>query len=489
MTSSLDSIKQARIGKLEDIKKKGINPYPARVARTHFCQEILANFDELVRAGKNVTLSGRLMAIRRHGGSTFANIEDISGNLQIYFKRDEVGKKEYDCFQENFDVGDFAEVTGSLFLTSKKEKTLLVKKYKILCKSLLPLPEKWHGLKDVEERFRKRYMDLIMNREIRHKFLVRSQLIKIIRDFLDAKCFIEVETPILQTIPGGALARPFKTHHNALDMDLYLRIAPELFLKRLLVGGFEKIYEIGRCFRNEGIDAAHNPDFTMLEFYWAYADYRDLMKMTEELFDYLLGRLGIDKKNFSYQNTKIDFTTPWPVKDYSELIKDNCQLDIDKADEKTLKQKAKDLRLGTSENASRRELIDEIYKKVCRPKIIQPTFVINYPIEMVPLAKCMEDNPKKAARFQLFIAGMEIVNAFSELNDPIEQDKRFQEQAQERQEGSEEALRYDKDFIEALEHGMPPAAGFGMGIDRLTSVLTDSHSLREILLFPLMKVK
>lgn len=486
---SLNSIRQARIDKLENIKKRGINPYPAKVARTHFCQEVIAKFNELAQANESIILSGRLMAIRKHGGSTFANIEDVSGSLQIYLKRDEVGKKDYDYFQDDLDIGDFIEVEGNLFLTSKEEKTLLVKKYKIICKSLLPLPEKWHGLKDVEERFRKRYVDLIMNRDARHKFLMRSQLIKIVRDFLDKKCFIEVETPILQTIPGGALARPFKTHHNALDMDLYLRVAPELFLKRLLVGGFERVYEIGRCFRNEGIDAAHNPDFTMLEFYWAYADYNDLMKMTEELFNQLLDNLGINKKDFNYQNIKIDFTTPWPVKDYSELIEDNCQLDIGKADEKALRQKAKDLKLTIEENASRRELIDEIYKKACRPKIIQPTFVVNYPIEMVPLAKCLENNSKKAARFQLLIAGMEIVNAFSELNDPIEQDERFKKQAKEGREGNEEALRYDKDFIEALEYGMPPAAGFGMGIDRLASVLTDSRSLREIILFPLMKVK
>ncbi len=460
--SSIQSIRQARLKKLENLRQKGLNPYPAQVNRTHTLEEVIDDFKQLMAKGKEEILVGRLRTIREHGGSTFAHLEDGSAKLQIYFKRDELGEKKYKFFQDNFDMGDFIEARGTFFLTKKGEKTLLVKDYRILSKSLSALPEKWHGLKDIEERFRKRYLDLVMNKKVKDKFLARSQIINLVREFLEKRSFVEVETPVLQTIPGGALARPFKTHHHALDLDLYLRIAPELYLKRLLIGGLEKVYEIGRCFRNEGLDATHNPDFTMLEFYWAYADYQDLMKLTEEMLDYILTNHKLQSTNpkqntkhkaqtINYQGKEIDFKRPW--------------------------QRIEFLKLGKNE-----EEVKEAFKK-----LIQPTFIVHHPIEASPLAKQLDEDPTKAARFQLVVGGLEIVNAFSELNDPLEQDKRFKEQEKIRQKGDEEAQRHDKDFIEALEYGLPPAAGFGLGLDRLVALLTDSHSLREVILFPLMR--
>lgn len=442
-------IRKTRLKKLATLRKQG-NPYPAKGLRTHSCQQTQENFEKLAQDKTEIILNGRLRSIRGHGGSTFSHLEDTTSQCQLYFKKDKLGEKKYQFFVDNFDIGDFAEVKGTLFLTKKGEKTLEVEDYRMLAKSLLPLPEQWYGLKDVEERFRKRYLDLIMNKDVRDKFKARSQIIKSIRKFLEKQGFIEVETPILQNIYGGALAQPFKTHLNALDIDLYLRIAPELYLKRLLIGGFEKVYEIGRCFRNEGLDSQHNPDFTMLEFYWAYADYQDLMNLTEEMFEQIV-------KNSQFkplaQEQSIDFKRPFKKIEFLELGKN-----------------------------------DEEVKKSIK-KIIQPTFIINHPTAISPLAKQLEDDVKKVARFQLVAGGIELANAFSELNDPLEQAKRFEEQNKAKAKGDKEAQPYDQDFIEALEYGMPPAAGFGLGIDRLVALLTNAHSLREIILFPTMKPK
>jgi len=448
----LANIRKTRLKKLEAIKKAGINPYPVRTKKTHSIEEALVNFGRISRAKTKLSLVGRIRSIREHGGSTFLHFEDGSGALQAYLKQDRIGEKNYKFFLNNFDVGDFIEVVGTLFKTKKGEKTIEVSELKILAKSLLPLPEKWHGLKDVEERFRKRYLDLIMNPEVRDKFIMRSKIIETLRSILLKEGFLEVETPVLQPIPGGALAKPFKTHLNALRMDLYLRVAPELYLKRLLVGGFEKVCEFGRSFRNEGMDASHNPDFTMLEFYWAYQDKDRLMKFTERMMTDLLKKT---KKTLqiTYQGQKINFKTPWRTIKFKDLIKD-------------VKEKGGGL--------------DEKFKVACR-KLVQPTFVVDHPIEMSSLNKSKEDDLRCADRFQLVVGGVELINAYSELNNPIEQEKRFKSKMSQD--------RMDKDFIEALEYGMPPAAGWGLGIDRLVAILTDSHSLREVILFPTMRPK
>jgi len=385
-------------------------------------------------------------------------------------------------------LGDFIEIRGILFKTKRGEKTIEAADFHMLAKSLLPLPEKWHGLKDVEERFRKRYLDLIFNEDVKKKFETRSLIIKFLREFLEEKGFLAVETPILQPVYGGARAKPFKTHLNAMNMDLYLRIAPELYLKRLLIGGFEKVYEIGKCFRNEGVDRSHNPDFTMLEFYWAYADYKDLMKLTEQMFAYVLKKV-FGKLEIEYEGKKINFKPPWKRVEFFQFFKKTTKIDLEEINRTALVKEAKKLGLVIEKNLPKIEIIDEIFKKVCRPKIIEPTFLIHYPVGFQPLAKALERDSSKLANFQLIAAGVELLNAFSELNDPMEQKRRFEEQEKFFKQGFEEAQRKDKDFLEAMEYGMPPTAGFGMGIDRLVVLLTDSHALREVILFPTMKSK
>lgn len=447
----IENIRGNRLKKLQEIKKAGINPYPIKTGRTHTIEAVLADFAKLSTAKTKITLVGRIRSIREQGALTFLHFEDGTGKIQALLKKDGLGEKNYQFFLDNFDVGDFVEVDGILFETKRGEKTIEASDFKILTKTLLPLPEKWHGLQDVEERFRKRYLDLVMNEEVRDKFKIRSEIISEIRQLLGSQGFMEVETPILQPIPGGALAKPFKTHLNALKMDLYLRVAPELYLKRLLVGGFDKIFEIGRCFRNEGMDAYHNPDFTMLELYWAYQDRDGLMKFIEETVSNLVKKIKGSSKT-TYQGQEIDFKTPWPRVKFQDLVK---------------KTKGKDL--------------DELFKAACR-KIVQPTFVIDHPLEMTLLAKAKENDSEKADRFQTVIGGVEIINGFSELNDPQVQAKMFEK-------ADIELERKDKDFLEALEYGMPPAAGLGVGIDRLVALLTDSHSLREVILFPTMRPK
>lgn len=477
---SLTKIKNDRLKKVASLEKTGIDLYPAEVDRTHTCREAVDNFESLKE--KNISLVGRLLAMRGHGGSSFADIEDGAQKIQIFLKKDVLGDKNYSLFTDNFDLGDFIQVSGQLFLTKAGEKTLEVKEYKLLSKSILPLPEKWHGLQDVEERFRKRYLDLLMNKEIKERFIMRSRIIRDLRVFLEKEEFIEVETPILQNLPGGAMAQPFKTHLNALNLDLYLRVSPELYLKRLLVGGLEKVYEIGRCFRNEGMDFSHNPDFTMLEFYWAYADYNDLMQLTERMFDFLVPQMEIE-----YDGKKINFGGPWRKVSMEELIEEHCHFEVSGVSDEQLKKEARNYGLKIAAKMPRFKIIDEIYKKICRPHLIQPTFVINHPIEMCPLAKKLKDDSTRAARFQLVVGGLELVNAYSELNDPIDQEKRMKEQEAHRQSGETEAHRYDEDFVEALGYGMPPAAGWGMGIDRLMLLLTNSHAVKEVILFPTMR--
>ncbi len=486
--SIIDEIRKNRIKKLEAIKKALINPYPEKSKRTHRISEALRDFNKISSSKKEIILVGRVRSLRSHGGSLFIDIEDGTGKIQAFLRKDRVGESAFEFFLDNFDIGDFIEIRGVLFKTKKGEKTIEVADYKMLAKSLLPLPEKWHGLKDIEERFRKRYLDLIFNPEVKRKFELRSKIIKEIREFLEREGFLEVETPILQPIYGGAKAKPFKTHLNALNIDLYLRISPELYLKRLLVGGFEKVYELGKCFRNEGVDRSHNPDFTMLEFYWAYSDYKELMKLTERMFENLVKKL-FGKLEIKYEGKKINFKSPWPRIEFNSLIRKYTKINLEEINLEALKKEARKLGIEPSKGSSKAEVADEIYKKSCLPKILQPTFVINHPQGAFPLAKALEKDSRKLANFQLVIASWEIVNAFSELNDPIEQRRRFEEQEKFFKEGFEEAQRMDTDFITALEYGMPPAAGFGMGIDRLVALLTDSHSLREVILFPTMRPK
>lgn len=482
--ATIDELRKIRLKKLEAIRKARINAYPAKTKRTHKIAEVLKGFAQLTRLKKEVILVGRVRSLREHGGATFLHIEDGSDKIQAYFKKDRIGESGYKFFLDNFDVGDFIEIRGILFKTKKGEKTIEAADYKMLTKSLLPLPEKWHGLKDIEERFRKRYLDLIFNPGVKKKFETRFEIIKEIREFLEKEGFLEVETPILQPIYGGAKAKPFKTYLNALDVDLYLRISPELYLKRLLVGGFEKVYEVGKCFRNEGVDRTHNPDFTMLEFYWAYADYKDLMKLTERMFETLLKKI-FGRLQIKYEDKGINFKAPWPRIEFSQILRKYTKINLEEIHPEVLKKEAK--KLGLEAKGGKVEIADEIYKKICLSKIWQPTFVINHPLGAFPLAKSLDDNPSKLANFQLVIAGWELINAFSELNDPLLQRKRFEEGEKFFKAGLKEAQRMDKNFLEALECGMPPAAGFGLGIDRLAALLTDSHSLKEVILFPTMR--
>ena len=484
--ATIQELQQVRIKKLKAIERAGFLAYPARTKRTHQIKEALNKFTTLSRLKKEIVLVGRIRSIREHGGSCFIHFEDGTGRIQAYFRKNLIGEKAYQFFLDYFDIGDFIELRGTLFKTKTGEKTIQVADFKMLSKSLLPLPEKWHGLQDIEERYRKRYLDLIFNSEIKEKFKIRFRIIKEIRNFLEKEGFLEVETPILQAIYGGAKAKPFKTHLNALDLDLYLRIAPELYLKRLLIAGFEKVYEIGRIFRNEGMDRAHNPEFTSLEMYWAYADYKDMMRFTESMISTIVKKI-FKKKEIEYQGKKINFEVPWQRIEFSQLFRKYTKIDLDEIHPLALEKKAKELGVKFEKGANKAEVADSIYKKYCRDKIWQPCFVIHHPVGSFPLAKSIDKSNSKLASFQIIIAGWELALGFSELNDPLEQEKRFKQQEESLKKGFKEAQRMDKDFIEALQYGMPPAAGFGLGIDRLVALLTNSHSLREVILFPLMR--
>ncbi len=482
----IDEIKKARLDKLEEIKKSGIDPYPSKSQRTHTAKQALDNFDDLSKSKKEVSLAGRIRTIRTHGGLTFMNLEDQSGQIQLFFKRDEIGQEKYEALKI-FDIGDFIQTEGILFATKRGEKTLNVKEYKILVKSLLPLPEKWHGLKDEEERYRKRYLDLIMNKDVKNLFLKRTEFVNNIREYLNNNGYLEVETPVLESVPGGADAEPFITHHNKLGVDFYLRISLELHLKRLLVGGFEKIYEIGRVFRNEGLSTQHLQEFTMLEFYWAYADYEDLMNFIEKFYTAVIQKT-FRTLEIEYQGQALNFKIPWPRVDYREIIIEKAGVDIDKYPAKKDMQKVlKEKGIKVDPRAGRGKLIDQLYKKLVRPKLIQPSFLVNHPLDISPLAKKQDADKTKVQRFQVLIAGAEIGNGFSELNDPIDQRERFEAQAVLRKAGDKEAQMTDEDFVRALEYGMPPTAGFGVGIDRFFMILANQESIRDTVFFPMMK--
>lgn len=473
-----------RLEKLTRLKSLGIDPYPYRYERSHSAQQIIENFDKLSSSETAVKTAGRIVSIRSHGKTLFATIEDASGRIQIYARQDDL-KEDWQFF-ELIDIGDFIGVEGIVFRTRMGEITVRTQKAAMLAKSLRPLPEKWHGLQDKELRYRHRYLDLIATPEVKNNFIKRAGVIRELRRFLDDRGFVEVETPVLQPVYGGAAARPFITHHNTLDTDLYLRIADELYLKRLIIGGFEKVYEISKDFRNEGMDRLHNPEFTMLEFYWAYADYHDLMPFIEEMFRQISMVLN-GTQILKYGEHTIDLSKPFEQRTYFGAIAEFCGHDIIDLSEGELNKLANNLGIETEGLKGRGDYFEAFFDKFVEPNLIQPTFLIDFPKELSPLAKIHRHDPRLAERFELFIAGFEVGNAFSELNDPQDQKKRMEEHAALIERGHPEAAPVDWEFINALEHGMPPTAGYGLGVDRLVMLLTDSHSIRDVILFPAMR--
>lgn len=482
--------RSVRLEKKERLQALGFAPFALEPKRTAIVSDVVASFDAWCAEAKPISLAGRLLTIRVHGGMMFADIADESGKFQIAFKQDEIGEETFSQFRDLMDPGDIVEIHGHLFLTRRGEKSLSVTSWRPLSKALLPLPEKWHGLQDIETRYRARELDLLSNPEVRERFLIRSKLVSALRRFLDETGFIEVETPMLHPIPGGANARPFVTHHHALNADFYLRIAPELYLKRLLVGGFERVYEIGRCFRNEGIDHSHNPEFTMLELYWAYTQREPFMAFLEKMMQTMI-EAALGKREVDVGGTILSFEGPFVRKTFRETILETTGLDIDTFEtEDALRAAIADagIRLDLSSCHGRSECLDELYKKTGRAAIVQPTWVVDYPAEMKPLANVSPEDPTKSACAQLVIQGAEVVNAYyHELHDPIVQRERLEAQEQLANEGSQEAQRYDHAFIEALEHGMPPASGVGIGIDRFISLITGVGILKEVILFPTLR--
>lgn len=486
--AEMNNLIKERRQKLSTLQEEGKDPFDVyKVERTHTSQQIKDNYDEL--EDKEITIAGRLMSKRVHGKAGFSDVHDRYGKMQLYIKIDNVGEeklKEY----KTFDIGDFVSITGTVFKTKTEEVTIQIKDFQLLTKSLKPLPEKFHGLKDPDLRYRQRYVDLVMNQEARETLMKRTAIIKAMREFLDNRDFIEVETPSLSPIAGGAAAKPFITHHNALDVDMYLRIAPELYLKRLIVGGFEKVYEIGKNFRNEGIDVRHNPEFTSIELYEAYSDYNDMMEITENMVAYICEKVNGTTK-VVYEETEIDFAPPWrrltmvdAVKEYADVdfneIKTNEEArELAKEKGVELKKELKDCTKG--------DILVAFFEEYAEEKLMQPTFICDYPVENSPLTKKKRGNEELTERFEGFVYGRELCNAYSELNDPIVQKERFLQQLRERELGDDEAYMMDDDFINALEIGMPPTGGMGMGIDRLVMFLTDSHSIRDVILFPTMK--
>jgi lysyl-tRNA synthetase class 2 len=479
-----DLIRQRR-EKLARLREDGRDPFQnTRFDRTHLAADIHASFDSL--EGSEARVAGRLVAQRRHGKATFADLQDASGTLQLLFRVDQLGEERYRQLGD-LDDGDIVGVEGSVCRTRTGEVTVAVAEWTLLAKALRPPPEKWHGLRDVELRYRRRYLDLMANEETRRVFEVRSRLIASIRRFLDERGFLEVETPMMQSVAGGALARPFITHHNALDIDLYLRIATELHLKRLVVGGMERVYEIGRVFRNEGVSAQHNPEYTLLEVYQAYADYRDIMELTETMVAWAAERV-LGTLTVSYQGNTVDLTPPWRRLGLVAAIVEHAQVKPEELQsEEPARRACERLGLPADPELQLSTMVNNIFERFVQPTLISPTFVIDYPTPISPLAKARSDRPELAERFEPFAAGMELGNAFSELNDPEEQRRRFEQQARSRAAGDDEAHPMDNDFLLALEYGMPPTGGLGIGIDRLVMLLTDSASIRDVVLFPQMR--
>ena len=481
----LSELLQIRRDKLKTLIEDGRNPYEeVKYERTHHAALIKEAFEDY--ENKDVCLAGRMMSKREMGKASFCDILDQTGRIQCYVRVNEIGQEEYERFKK-LDIGDIIGVKGFVFKTKKGEISIHVKELKLLSKSLLPLPEKWHGLKDMDLRYRQRYVDLIVNPEVRKTFENRSRIITSIRNYLDERGYMEVETPVLNTIAGGAAARPFITHHNTLDIDMYMRIATELHLKRLIVGGFEKVYEIGRLFRNEGMDVKHNPEFTTIELYEAYTDYEHIMNLTEDIMiNAAIKVLGTTE--FTYQGKQINFAKPWARKTMAQAVKEvtGVDFDVNNTDE-LAREAAKKFGAEVKEDATWGEVLYQLFDENVEKTIVQPTFIIDHPVEVSPLAKRRKDDPRLTERFELFIVGSEFANAFSELNDPIDQRERFERQVALREKGDEEAGMMDEDFINALMYGMPPTGGLGIGIDRFVMLLTDSYSIRDVLLFPTMK--
>jgi len=481
----LSEILQVRRAKLKDLQEKNNDPFKVvKYDVIHSTKHILDNFESL--EGQSTSIAGRLMSKRGMGKASFCDLQDRDGKIQLYVRSDEVGDESYELFKK-YDIGDIVGIKGDIFKTHKGEISIKVKEITLLSKSLLPLPEKWHGLKDTDLRYRQRYVDLIVNPEVKNTFILRSKIIKSIRKFLDNKGFLEVDTPLLNTIPGGATARPFITHHNTLDIDMYLRIAPELYLKRLIVGGMEKVYEMGRMFRNEGMSVKHNPEFTMMEVYEAYTDYKGMMELTENLISTVAMEI-LGTTQIVYQGQEVNLTSPWNRLSMIEAVKQYAGVDFNdiKTDEEA-KAAAEAKKVHVKDGMKRGEVLSLMFEEFAESNLIQPTFIYDYPVEISPLTKRKPDCPELTERFEFFITGREMGNAYSELNDPIDQKQRFVNQVEKRESGDEEANMMDEDYVTALEYGMPPTGGLGIGVDRLIMLLTDSASIRDILLFPTMK--
>jgi lysyl-tRNA synthetase, class II len=487
------SVVEERIKKIETLKEKGINPYPAGYRYDVTSSEAIEKFkhiavDTLEEGAETFSMAGRIMAIRNFGKASFIHIQDSAGRIQAYIRKDKVGEDQYDIFKL-MDMGDFIGIKGAFFKTKTGEITILADEIKLLTKSIKPLPEKWHGLTDVETRYRQRYVDLIVNEDVKKVFLLRSRIIQCFRNFFMKKGFLEVETPMMQPIPGGANARPFKTFHNTLGMHLYLRIAPELYLKRLVVGGLERVFEINRNFRNEGISVRHNPEFTMVEFYMAYATYEDLMVFTEELFNYILDET-LGKNVIEYQGKSLDFTAPWKRISFLDSLREMAGVSEDILTNPDAAVKfCESHNIAVTKKDKPGKVLANIFDELVEPQLINPTFVYGYPIEISPLSRRNDQNPEIADRFELFIDGKEMANAFTELNDPVDQRERFLQQVAMRDAGDEEAQFMDEDFVNALEHGLPPTAGEGIGVDRVIMLLTNSPSIRDVIFFPHMRTR
>jgi lysyl-tRNA synthetase class 2 len=483
----LSEILRVRRAKLQELRQSGKDPFMViKYDVTHGSKTIIENFEAL--EGTNVSIAGRIMSKRDMGKAGFCDIQDRDGKIQVYVKLDNVGPETFEDFKK-YDIGDIIGVKGTVFKTHKGEISVKAENMMLLAKSLQPLPEKWHGLKDIDLRYRQRYVDLVINPDVKNTFITRSKIIKAIRSFLDKRGFLEVETPILSTVQGGASARPFVTHHNTLDMDLFLRIAPELYLKRLIVGGLEKVYEMGRMFRNEGMSIKHNPEFTMMEVYEAYNDYLGMMELTESLIS-TVAREVLGKTKIVYQGIEIDLEPPWERITMRDAVLKYTGVDFDSVESgEDARNAARAKGLHVDDGKTKGEVMSIMFEELVEEHLVQPVFVMDYPVEVSPLTKRKPDRPDLTERFELFITGREFANAYSELNDPIDQKERFLQQVKKREAGDEEANMMDDDFINALEYGMPPTGGLGIGVDRLIMLLTDSYSIRDILLFPVMKPK